>query len=65
MLMEYICRIFELLFVAKAVAELPECTQDNMADMTRGFYQHFIPIVDEKSKGPKSDQSSKSSSARK
>ena len=49
-------------FLAKAVAELPECTQENMADLTKGFYQHFIPLVDEKSKSTKTEQSSRSSS---
>ena len=48
------------------MAELPECTLENMADLTRGFYQHFLPIVDEKSKSTKSEQSTnKSSTTRK
>eukprot|EP00794_Sanderia_malayensis_P009287 gene9287-10267_t len=44
---------------AKAVAELPECTQENMVDLTRSFYQHFIPIIDDKSS--KHDTTRKSS----
>lgn len=39
----------------KAVAELPECTQENMMDLTKSYYQHFLPAVDSKT-----DQTSKS-----
>ncbi|XP_030840147.1 dynactin subunit 5 [Strongylocentrotus purpuratus] len=28
--------------------ELPECTQELMVDVTRGYYQHFLPIQEAK-----------------
>ncbi|XP_070581369.1 dynactin subunit 5 isoform X2 [Ptychodera flava] len=28
--------------------ELPECTQDLMVDVTKGYYQHFLPIQEVK-----------------
>ncbi|EDV28231.1 Dynactin subunit 5 [Trichoplax sp. H2] len=29
-------------------SDLPECTQEMMIDMTKSYYQHFIPIKEEK-----------------
>jgi len=28
---------------ARPVGELPECTQDTMTDLTKNYFQHFIP----------------------
>jgi len=28
---------------AQVVAELPDCTQELMTDVTKSFYQHFVP----------------------
>ena len=32
-----------------------------MADLTKSFYQHFVPLIDEKSKSAKTEHSSRSS----
>jgi len=29
-------------------AELPECMQELMTEKTKDYYQHFIPITEEK-----------------
>jgi len=38
---------------AKAVAELPECTQETMTELTKSYYQHFKPDVQSRSNTPK------------
>ena len=39
-----------VVFLATGVVagELPECTQDLMIDLTRGYYQHFVPVAEVK-----------------
>ena len=35
-------------FLGVVAGELPECTQDLMIDVTRGYYSHFLPVQEVK-----------------
>ena len=40
--------LFAISFSGGFSAELPECMQELMTEKTKDYYQHFIPILEEK-----------------
>ena len=40
--------MFVFTILGRVSEDLPECTQDLMIDVTKGYYQHFYPIAEVK-----------------
>ena len=44
----HLCIFIVFSFLGVVAGELPECTQDLMIDVTRGYYSHFLPVQEVK-----------------